>query len=217
MPEWGITVPFGAALPEPGFTQTRKTSEHKQILFVGRLVERKGIPYLIEATAALFQQHKIKINIVGTGPQLPALKQLTRQLNLEDTVIFHGQVSAEQLQTHYKNCDIFVLPAIIDSKGDTEGLGVVIIEAMTYKKPVVASMIGGVTDLVINEQTGLAVPPGDSEALAKAIARLITDSELANRLAQAGYEHIQHNYSWQAIIDRLINLYQQILPVNPAR
>lgn len=205
-------IPFGAALPEPDFTQTPKPGEHKQILFVGRLVERKGVRYLIQAANTLSRHHKIKVNIVGTGPELPALKQLTQQLNLDDVVILHGQVSAEQLQTHYQNCDIFVLPAIIDSKGDTEGLGVVVIEAMTYKKPVIASAVGGITDLVISERTGLAIPPGDTDALAKAIARLITDNQLAHRLAQAGYEHIQKNYSWQAIIDRLINLYREILP-----
>ncbi len=205
-------IPFGAALPEEQveMEEQEEVREEKRVLFVGRLVERKGVRYLIEAAKFLSRHYKIRVNIVGNGPELPALKKLVQGLKLEGVVLFHGQVSAESLQRHYKNCDIFVLPAIIDSKGDTEGLGVVIIEAMSYKKPVVASAVGGVTDLVISEKTGLAVPPADSEALAKAIERLLTDSELAHRLAQAGYEHIQKNYSWQAIIDRLMNLYQDL-------
>ncbi|MGQ9707256.1 MAG: glycosyltransferase family 4 protein [bacterium] len=204
-------IPFGATLPEPGAISNIKTGDEKQLLFVGRLVERKGVRYLIEAAATISRQHKIRVNIVGTGPLLPELKQLTHELHLDDTIIFHGQVSAEELQTHYQNCDVFVLPAVIDSKGDTEGLGVVIIEAMTHKKPVVASGVGGVTDLVINEKTGLLVPPQDSAALASAISRILAEPGFALRLGQAGYEHVQTNYSWQAIIDRLCELYQRLL------
>ncbi|MEO0023359.1 MAG: glycosyltransferase, partial [candidate division WOR-3 bacterium] len=91
-------------------------------------------------------------------------------------------------------------------------LGVVLIEAMTCKKPVIASAVGGITDLVIDGKTGLTVPPADPEALARAIARLLENPGLARNLAEGGYEHIQRNYSWHAIIDRLINLYHQLQP-----
>jgi glycosyltransferase involved in cell wall biosynthesis len=83
---------------------------------------------------------------------------------------------------------------------------------MTYRKPVIASAVGGVTDLVIDGKTGILVPPQDSSALAAAISRLLADPEFALRLGQAGHEHIQANYSWQTIIDRLNNLYQELLP-----
>ncbi|MEO0070773.1 MAG: glycosyltransferase family 4 protein [candidate division WOR-3 bacterium] len=191
--------------------QGPKAEATKKILFVGRLVERKGVKYLIEATAILAREKKVELHIVGQGPELPLLQKLTKQLALEDKVIFHGQVSTDELRHHYQTCDVFVLPAVIDSKGDTEGLGVVIIEAMNYKKPVVASAVGGITDLVINEKTGLTVPPGDSGAIAKAIKRLIEEPELASLLSQNAFEHIQANYSWNPIIARLFNLYQELL------
>jgi glycosyltransferase involved in cell wall biosynthesis len=206
-------VPFGAGLPESSLVATQQppTQNDYNILFVGRLVERKGVNYLIEAAAILKQKLPVKIHIVGSGPEMNRLKKLTSQLKLDDTVLFHGQVSAQDLQRHYQTCSAFVLPAVIDSKGDTEGLGVVLIEALTYQKPVVASAVGGITDIIINEKTGITVPPADSTTLAAAIERLLTDRELAARLAAAGYHHIQENYSWTTIIQRLIAIYQKLL------
>lgn len=203
-------ISFGAGFTTKDNLPPLPPSPEKKILFVGRLVERKGVKYLIEATAILAQQLPVKLHIVGSGPELPLLQQLTRQLALKDKVVFHGQVSTEELHRHYHTGDVFVLPAIIDSKGDTEGLGVVLIEALTYKKPVVASAVGGITDIIINEKTGLLVPPNDPAALAQAISRILTNQDLAQRLALAGYEHIQANYSWPAIIQRLLNLYQDL-------
>lgn len=206
-------VPFGAGLPESSLvvTQQPPSQNDYNILFVGRLVERKGVNYLIEAAAILKQKLPVKVHIVGSGPEMNRLKQLTSQLKVDDTVLFHGQVSALDLQQHYQACSVFVLPAVIDSKGDTEGLGVVLIEALTYQKPVVASAVGGITDIIINEKTGITVPPADSTKLAVAIERLLTDRELAARLAAAGYHHIQENYSWTTIIQRLSAIYQKLL------
>lgn len=135
---------------------------------------------------------------------------------MDGVVRFHGQISSAELQSHYARADIFVLPAVIDSKGDTEGLGVVLIEALTFQKPVVASAVGGITDIIHHEKTGLAVPPADSQALARAIARLLDEPELARTLAHQGYLHIQQNYSWQAIINRLIQLYQELAQTKSA-
>ena len=119
-------------------------------------------------------------------------------------------MAKEELTRQYSRCDAFVLPAIVDSRGDTEGLGVVIIEAMSYRRPVVASGVGGIVDLVIDEQTGLQVPPKDSQALARAIARVLTDPDLAQRLSRAGYDHVQQNFSWPAIIKRLDDVYRDL-------
>jgi glycosyltransferase involved in cell wall biosynthesis len=209
-------IPFGATVSESTVPAATSATAEKHILFVGRLVERKGVRYLIEAAGKLVSQYPIVIDIVGTGPELPALQRLTAELGLSEIVRFHGQVSSAELQQHYARADIFVLPAVIDSKGDTEGLGVVLIEAMTFQKPVVASAVGGITDLVHHEKTGLAVPPADSQALAAAIARLLDNPELARILARQGYEHIQQNYSWSAIIDRLTRLYQELLATGSA-
>lgn len=204
-------VPYGTTAGEYAAEHPTVPNPVKQILFCGRLVERKGVPYLIEATAMLLHQLKVHLNIVGTGPDEPALRTLVQRHNLEQHVTFHGFVSTERLESLYRTCDLFVLPAVIDSKGDTEGLGVVIIDAMSHRKPVVASAVGGITDLVIDNQTGLAVPPADAGALAAALRRVLTDETLARQLAEAGYQHVRKNYSWQTITERLIAIYHRIL------
>lgn len=204
-------VPYGTTAGEYSSERPAAPQPVKQILFCGRLVERKGVPYLIEATAMLLRELQVHLDIVGTGPDEPALRSLVQKHNLEQHVTFHGFVSTQRLESLYRNCDLFVLPAVIDSKGDTEGLGVVIIDAMSHRKPVVASGVGGITDLVIDNQTGLAVPPADPAALAAAMRRLLTDGALARRLAEAGYQHVRKNYSWQTITERMIAIYSRLL------
>jgi glycosyltransferase involved in cell wall biosynthesis len=94
------------------------------------------------------------------------------------------------------------LPAVVDERGDTEGLGVVLLEAMNYHLPVIGSSVGGITDIVLDEQTGLAVPEKDPQALADALLRIADDPALAARLADAGYRYAQEHFSWPAITDR---------------
>ncbi len=216
---YGTTVgesPGSSAGTEPAAETTRQTtaeSEKKRparLLFVGRLVERKGVPYLLEAVALLAQEMPVHLDIVGTGPAEPLLRRLAAERNLESLVCFRGFVSSAELTELYRHCDAFILPAIVDSKGDTEGLGVVIIDAMSHRRPVVASGLGGIVDLVIHEKTGLLVPPADAAALAQALRRILTDPELARRLGNAGYEHVRQHYSWPAIISRLREVYRKV-------
>jgi glycosyltransferase involved in cell wall biosynthesis len=200
-------VPYGTTAGEYSDEARTQPNPVRQLLFVGRLVERKGVPFLVEATRLLSRELPVHLNIVGTGPDEVALRRQVGNHKLEQLVTFHGFVSSGDLSELYRNCDAFVLPAVIDSKGDTEGLGVVLIDAMSHRRPVVASGIGGIVDLVINEKTGLSVPPADAEALTAALRRVLTDSELAARLARGGFDHIQENYSWPAIIRRLQRIY----------
>uniref|UniRef100_A0A7C4GDY3 Glycosyltransferase family 1 protein n=1 Tax=candidate division WOR-3 bacterium TaxID=2052148 RepID=A0A7C4GDY3_UNCW3 len=203
-------VPYGTTAGECPASPPPTAATTKQLLFVGRLVERKGVPFLVEAAALLRADVPLHLNIVGTGPEEPALRTLVSERGIEKQVTFHGFVSAPELERLYRQCDVFVLPAVYDSKGDTEGLGVVLIDAMSHRKPVVASGIGGIVDLVIDGRTGIAVPPADPPALAHALRRVLTDAELSRRLGDAGYEHIRRNYSWPAIIERLETLYSQL-------
>lgn len=211
-------IPYGTTAGESsGLGKRSELSDNSvmsragRLLFAGRLVERKGVPYLIEAVALLARDLPVHLDIVGTGPDEPMLRRLVAERKLEQVITFRGFVPSSELESLYRNCDVFVLPAVIDSKGDTEGLGVVIIDAMSHRKPVVASGIGGIVDLVIHDKTGLQVPPADSSALAEALRRVLTDEDLARRLGDAGYEHVQRNYSWPAIIRRLQEVYRRVL------
>jgi len=204
-------VPYGTTAGQSPETEEPTPGRTMQLLFAGRLVERKGVPYLVKATGILGHDLPVHLNIVGTGPDEPALRTLVAELGIERLVTFHGFVTNEELEAQYRNCDVFVLPAVIDSKGDTEGLGVVIVDSMSHRKPVVASGVGGIVDLVTDDRTGLAVPPADTDALVAALRRVLTEPGLARRLGNAGYEHIQQNYSWPTIIARLKDIYAGLL------
>jgi glycosyltransferase involved in cell wall biosynthesis len=202
-------VPFGSAIDEE---KINYEVEPNKLLFVGRLVGRKGINYLIEAMALLKEEYPdLKLSIVGDGPQKSNLEKLIKKLNLEDKITLFGALPPNKLGYHYKTCSIFILPSIIDEIDNTETLGVVLIEALTYKKPAIASEVGGIVDIIKDKETGLLVKEKNSEELAHAIRTLLSNPKLAKSLGEKGYKHIQNNFSWDSIIKNLSNYYQETL------
>ena len=117
-----------------------------------------------------------------------------------DRVELRGRVGADDLRRAYAGASVFVLPSIVDARGDTEGLGVVLLEAMSYGVPVIGSNLGGITDIITDGETGLLVPPGDPVALAAALERLAGNSDFARRLGEAGHRHVRERFSWSAIL-----------------
>ena len=113
-----------------------------RVLFTGRLIQRKGVEYLLRAIPHVLAHRPAEFIITGDGDQRARLESLACSLHLDGAVRFLGFVSNEQLGAEYSSCDVWVNPAIIDDNGDTEGLGVGAIEAYTYRKPVVASAVG---------------------------------------------------------------------------
>ena len=185
----------------PTHTERRLTAAGPfAILFVGRLVERKGVPHLIEALRHLPRDAAAELTIIGDGPERPRLEAQAAAAGLRDRVRFAGRVSDAELSAAYVAANVVVLPAIADARSDTEGLGVVLLEGMTYGVPVIGSAIGGIPDIIIDGETGLLVPPGDPAALAQAIARLAGDAALAARLGEAGRRHVAARFSWKAVL-----------------
>ena len=209
-PKHVVRVPFGAAL-EPGASPAHGSpagaSSAFRLLFVGRLVERKGLTHLLDALASLRSRRALRLDVVGDGPLREVLESRVAALGLMDVVRFRGFVPDGELSAAFAEADAFVLPAVEDAKGDVEGLGVVLIEALMHGVPVIASESGGIVDIVRHERTGLLVKPGDAGALADAIDRLASDGGLRDRLARDGREHARTTFSWDAIIDRLVELY----------
>lgn len=198
-------VPFGCSIPPVKIKYMRKTNE---ILFVGRLVERKGVRYLIEAFSKVLPNvNTARLRIIGDGPLKRSLISLTQTLGLEGKITFSGFVSENVLFEAYKKAGVFVLPAIVDSKGDTEGLGVVLIEAINYGVPVIASNVGGIPDIIKDNETGILVPEKDSDALSKAIINILKNEESIRRLIKNAKEHIKENFSWETVISKLDELY----------
>jgi glycosyltransferase involved in cell wall biosynthesis len=204
-----VIIPFGATV-EPGVRSPpppRPPTGAFELLFAGRLVERKGVHLLLDALALLPEGRPLLLHVVGDGPERGRLEARARELGPGVGVVFHGFVPREALERSMATCDAFVLPAVVDAKGDTEGLGVVLLEAMGYGKPVVASAAGGIVDIVRDGRSGLLVPPGDVEALAGAVERLRADPARARAMGEAGREDARAGFSWEVIVDRLVAVY----------
>lgn len=204
-------IPFGVDTNIFRPYKVLKDEKIVQILSIGYLIERKGFEYLIKSVKEVLKVHdNINLKIVGTGPLENQIKTQIKELKLEGNVEILGNVSDEQLLDLYNSSDIFILPSIVDSQGNTEGLGVVLLEAMACKVPVIASNIGGIPDIVHDRINGLLVPQKDIFNLSKAINELINNEEFRKSLAFNGYEMVKGHFSWEKIAKEYIEIYKEI-------
>jgi glycosyltransferase involved in cell wall biosynthesis len=197
-------IPFSITVE----SRNTEVDDQNFILFVGRHVERKGVHILIDAFRIIHKDIPHNLIIVGDGPERKRWEEMAINYKLTSRIKFTGWVSTEELHDYYKNCSFFVLPAIYDKHGDTEGLGVVMIEAMSYSKPVIASNVGGITDVVINGYNGILVKDNDPEILAAAIKKLAQNKELSKKLGENAKKSIDERFNWNKIVSKLIELYE---------
>lgn len=162
---------FGATEP-PG-------ADPVALLAVGRLVEKKGFDVLLAALSTLDRRWRLRL--VGDGPLRERLTGLIAAYGLGDRVELSGRCTHATLPAQYAAADIVVVPSIVDSTGDRDGLPNVVLESMASRRPVVASAVAAIPSAVRDGVTGLLVPPGDPDALARALAALIDDP--ARRIA----------------------------------
>ena len=198
-------IPYGVPLPADNSATGPPSGGVPVILFVGRLVERKGVHRLLEALATQCD-HPWLLEVVGFGPEHDRLAKLAQELGIAGRVKFLGKVSQAELVTAYRRSACFVLPATVDTRDDTEGLGVVLLEAMTYGVPVVATRRGGITDIVKDGRTGLLVED-TVPAIADGIRRVLNDPALASRIGSAGRQHVRVAFGWDTIVTRLNQVY----------
>ncbi len=172
------------------------------ILGIGRLVPQKGFDVLIDAFArAGAPSHDLLL--AGEGPERAALEALARERGLEGRVIFPGRADRATAAALFKGCSFFVLPS------RQEPMGIVNLEAMCSGKAVVASRTGGVPEIVLEGETGLLFPPGDSAALAEAIRRLAGDDAARARLGAAGLARAA-KFTWPAIASSYRCIYDKV-------
>lgn len=185
--------------------------ERLVVLTVGRLVERKGVQYLIEAMPLILQAVDAHLVVAGSGPLHDQLSVRATQLGVKDHVTFTGLIPDDLLTALYKMAAVFVLPSIVDHTGDTEGLGVVLLEAMANGAPVVASRVGGITDVVVDGVSGYLVEPADSERLAEKLIAVLQHPEARMALGQQGQQWVQERFSWDRIASQTLQVYEQVL------
>ena len=174
--------------------------------FAGRLVGWKGLEFAFRALAEpALQAYKVHLAIVGEGPAKPALQALAHELNIAQRVSFHGALPHAALPQFYRAIDVGVFPSIAD-----EAFGITIAEAMSCGKPVIASHIGGIPEVVGNEGScGLLAPPANASALAAAMQTLATSDTLRNSMGRAARKRVETLYTWEHSATRLLDALQQ--------
>lgn len=206
-------IPYGTTLtPSSDKNYTPPFSKHNapiQLLTVGRLIERKGLGYLLEAISLLLKKTDVHLTVIGKGMKMEQWKQQSIELGIEKNVNFSGFVSSQVLEQHYNTCDVYVHPSIHDRNGDTEGLGVVLVEALSARRPVVASRVGGIVDVIIDGETGLLVEEKNPEAIAEAVLSLVNNKTKALNLAENGLKHARNYFDWNRITDEMEKCYQK--------
>ncbi len=204
------------------------TRDEFRLLFVGRISPEKGVHLAIEALGMLAPEFpELRLRLVGPRTQLPRelivdasddplvrglarfyagpggddyqafLDRRVAELGLEERVCFTGNVPQAALADEYAGADVLLNPSY------SESFGMSLVEAMAVGRPVVATRVGGMQDIVADGQTGLLVPPDDAQALAAALRQMRTDTGLRRRLATAGQQRAEQEFSWQARADRL--------------
>jgi glycosyltransferase involved in cell wall biosynthesis len=214
-----VIVPTGADVSR--FSPAQDGSEVREqyglgpeaplVLFVGSLRAGngyKGVDHLIRAVPAIRRLSPgARVMIVGGGGLLPKLKEQTRQMTLDSTVVFTGAIDNARLPQYYAASDLLVLPSV---PGGSENSPLVLFEAMASGKPAVASRLPGVCEIVQDGETGLLVPPAEPDEIAAAVARLLNDDGFrlaAGRRARAAAER----YSWDDCARRMEAIYRELI------
>jgi glycosyltransferase involved in cell wall biosynthesis len=177
------------------------------ILAVGQLKERKGFPVLLRACHLLMQEGaEFQCEIIGDGPDRSSLEQLWRDLGLEDTVTFVGAKPNAAVMNRYLDASIFVLPCVIASNDDRDGIPNVLLEAMANELPIISTPVSGIPEILQDEVTGLMSKSGDEESLADAMSRLLRDPGLRVALGRRGREVVREHFDIHKNIGRLLDL-----------
>ncbi len=185
-------------------------SENLLLLGVGRLAFKKGFNFLIEAMPQIIQEiPNTQLVIIGFGPQKEQLEKQIQRLNLSSSVSLIGGKSGKELRDWFASADIFIGPSIVTPDGDTEGQGVVFLEAMASGTAVIASDVGGIKDVVRDKFSGLLVHEKNPQAIAKKTVQLAKDKNQRDQLIQNALEMVRSDYSWQNSSKNISELYHQ--------
>ena len=186
-----------------------KTSSTKTVLFVGRLVERKGVDVLMRSFSdCLPEIPDANLEIVGDGPEFDKLLQLSRSLRLNGRVRFTGKLIGTELFNRYSNSDVFVMPSRA-IKGDVEGFGTVFLEAALFGKPSIGTRSGGIPEAIVDGETGLLVPEGDNVALESALKSILLDTSLRKHLGENARKRVLEKFTWKNSADCLVEIIQK--------
>ena len=179
--------------------------EEKIVLYVGRLVYEKGIHILINAVPKVLEKVNAKFVIVGSGYMKEQLSNIVKSMGLEHKVLFTGFVEEEDLLKLQKCADVSVVPSLF------EPFGIVALEAMAAKSPIVVSDTGGLSEIVDHDQTGIKAYPNNSDSLAWGITKILLDENFGNLVRENAYKKILEKNDWNKIAQQTRHVYEGIL------
>ena len=209
-------VHYGLDMSQFAPRQEWTPSPHPLLLAIGRLVEKKGLRYLVKACHILARRgHDFKCCIIGQGPEEPMLRELVQEYDLTDRVHLLGAMPQERVRELLQQADVFAVPCVVGSNNDQDGMPNVLLEAMAVGVPVVSTRLTGIPELIQDGVNGLLVPPGDANALADAIAHLWTDPSLATRLADEGRATVERDYDIEKNVEGLAELFERCASHQP--
>jgi glycosyltransferase involved in cell wall biosynthesis len=200
-------VPHGIRIPERDELYPTKETGQIEVLYVGRLEHRKGIDILLEAIpTVLANQPQTRFKIVGldTGNWQKLFWELNRDVP-RDRVAFSGSIDDIQLREAYRRCDLFVAPSRYES------FGLIYAEAMAWGKPVIGCNVGGVPEVIAHGESGLIISAVDSQALSKAIIKLIIDAKLRAQLGEGARIRVENRFSHTKLASGSITLYNTVI------
>lgn len=181
-------------------SELKNNEDKRVVLTVARIDKLKGHKYLIEAAPMVPDTFFL---LAGDGPEREEMEKTARDLKVADRVLFLGQ--RNDIPELLNACDFFVLPSLL------EGLPLSVLEAMSASKPVLATDIDGINEIIIDGENGLLVPPSDPKALAEKIKLLLSDKSLAARLAVSGKETIIKNFTLEKMVKGLTDIYCEVI------
>jgi glycosyltransferase involved in cell wall biosynthesis len=184
--------------------------EHVVVAGVGRLIPVKGFEYLVEAHAeALATVPQLRLVLVGDGDLRRQLEERIRTLGVADSVVLTGAADRSEIPVYMAAADIVAVPSVRFG-GYVDGLPNVALESMAAGKPLVASRVGGLPELVRDGENGLLVPEKDAHSLAEALVGLAGDPELRHRLGASAQAEIASTRSWNAVAGRFVEIYRGV-------
>lgn len=208
-PKEKITVHY-IGIDTRTFTPLLNVQREPLVLFVGRLVEKKGCEFLIRAMQSVQESVPgIKLVIVGDGPLRPTLEQQAATTLRQCS--FVGMQTPEQVRTWMSRAALQCVPSVTAASGDSEGLPTVVLEAMATGMPVVASSSAGIPEAVAHGETGLLAPERDWRALAANIMTLLTDQGAWESMSRAGQQRVRRDFDLHKQCAKLEQIYEQVL------
>jgi glycosyltransferase involved in cell wall biosynthesis len=176
------------------------------LISVSRLTEKNGLEYLIKAIPAILNEvQNAHLLIIGGGPVENKLKDLVRQLNLENDVTFIGVIPHNDVQKYLSVSDVFIRASL------DEGFGIAFIEAMAMGVPVIGTDVGGIPDIIQHGTTGLLVKPCNPEMIATSVIRLHKDVQFKKTIITNAKNHVKERFDWSKIFQKIDNAYSMVL------